>query len=142
MNRIFLTLLALIMMLPARGENADSIKVESDFSMKQLVLPVSLVGAGSLGFVEPVRNARVDLRDHVNEWRGDNYVKVDDYIQYIPMASIYGLSLLGAEAKHNYVDRTLEFATASIATAAMVRTMKFLIDERRPDGSANNSLPS
>lgn len=142
MNRIFLTLLALIMMLPARGENADSIKVKSDFSMKQLVLPVSLVGAGSLGFVEPVRSARVDLRDHVNEWRGDNYVKVDDYIQYIPMASIYGLSLLGAEAKHNYVDRTLEFATASIATAAMVRTMKFLIDERRPDGSANNSFPS
>ena len=105
-------------------------------------MPLTLIGAGTLGFVEPLKNARYEVRDYLNEWRGDHRVTVDDYLQYVPLASIYGLSLLGAEAKHGYIDRTLEFATAYIALGAIVNSIKYTVREPRPDGSANNSFPS
>jgi membrane-associated phospholipid phosphatase len=67
---------------------------------------------------------------------------VDDYLQYVPLASVYGFSLLGADAKHNYVDRTLEVGTACVALVGIVGGAKYLIDKERPDGSDFNSFPS
>lgn len=105
-------------------------------------MPLSLIAAGTLGFVEPVRSSRFEVRDYLNEWRGTHRVTVDDYLQYVPLASIYGLSLLGAEAKHNYVDRTLELTTSYIVLGAIVNGIKYTVREPRPDGSSNNSFPS
>ena len=105
-------------------------------------MPLSLIAAGTLGFVEPVRSSRFEVRDYLNEWRGIHRVTVDDYLQYVPLASIYGLSLLGAEAKHNYVDRTLELTTSYIVLGAIVNGIKYTVREPRPDGSSNNSFPS
>ena len=105
-------------------------------------MPLSLIGAGTLGFVQPIRNSRVEVRDFLNEWRGDHRTEVDDYLQYVPLASVYGLSLLGLEAKHSYVDRTLELATSYIALGVLVNGIKYTVREPRPDYSANNSFPS
>ena len=105
-------------------------------------MPLSLIGAGTLGFVEPVRSSRYEVRDFLNEWRGDHRTAVDDYLQYIPLVSVYGFSLLGAKSRHSYVDRTLELATSYIALGAIVNGIKYTVREPRPDYSANNSFPS
>ena len=95
-----------------------------------------------MGFVEPVKSACVDFQTCVGSWRGEHRTTIDDYLQYVPLASVYGLSLLGAEAKHNYVDRTLEVGTACVALVGIVGGAKYLIDKERPDGSDLNSFPS
>ena len=105
-------------------------------------MPLSLIGAGTLGFIEPIKHSRYEVRDFLDEWRGDNRTTVDDYLQYVPLASIYGLSFLGADAKHNYVDRTLELATSYIALGIIVNGIKYTARVERPDGSAYNSFPS
>ena len=143
MLRLFFTILVILLTLPSMGRGiCDSDAVENNFKAGDVVMPLTLIGAGTLGFVEPLKNARYEVRDYLNEWRGDHRVTVDDYLQYVPLASIYGLSLLGAEAKHGYIDRTLEFATAYIALGAIVNSIKYTVREPRPDGSANNSFPS
>ena len=143
MLRLFFTILVILLTLPSMGRGVcDSVAVENNFNAGDVVMPLTLIGAGTLGFVEPLKNARYEVRDYLNEWRGDHRVTVDDYLQYVPLASIYGLSLLGAEAKHGYIDRTLEFATAYIALGAIVNSIKYTVREPRPDGSANNSFPS
>lgn len=143
MVRLFFTILVILLTLPSMGRGVcDSVAVENNFKAGDVVMPLTLIGAGTLGFVEPLKNARYEVRDYLNEWRGDHRVTVDDYLQYVPLASIYGLSLLGAEAKHGYIDRTLEFATAYIALGAIVNSIKYTVREPRPDGSANNSFPS
>lgn len=143
MLRLFFTILVILLTLPSMGRGVcDSVAVENNFKAGDVVMPLTLIGAGTLGFVEPLKNARYEVRDYLNEWRGDHRVTVDDYLQYVPLASIYGLSLLGAEAKHGYIDRTLEFATAYIALGAIVNSIKYTVREPRPDGSANNSFPS
>lgn len=143
MLRLFFTILVILLTLPSMGRGVcDSVAMENNFKAGDVVMPLTLIGAGTLGFVEPLKNARYEVRDYLNEWRGDHRVTVDDYLQYVPLASIYGLSLLGAEAKHGYIDRTLEFATAYIALGAIVNSIKYTVREPRPDGSANNSFPS
>lgn len=143
MLRLFFTILVILLTLPSMGRGVcDSVAVENNFKAGDVVMPLTLIGAGTLGFVEPLKNARYEVRDYLNEWRGDHRVTVDDYLQYVPLASIYGLSLLGAEAKHGYINRTLEFATAYIALGAIVNSIKYTVREPRPDGSANNSFPS
>ena len=143
MRNILLFILSILLVLPCSAQtSSDSLRVKSNFKLGEIIMPLTLIGAGTLGFVEPIKNSRYEVRDFLNEWRGDHRVKVDDYLQYVPLASIYGLSLLGAEAKHNYVDRTLELATSYIALGVIVNGIKYTVREPRPDGSADNSFPS
>lgn len=142
MHRLLSLLLALSLVLPLSAGVNDSLAVEPDFKAGELVMPLTLVGAGTLGFVEPLRKARFEVRDYLDEWRGDHRVTVDDYLQYVPLGAVYGLSLLGADAKHGYVDRTLELATSYVALGLMVNAIKYTVREPRPDGSARNSFPS
>ena len=143
MYRLFSILMAILLALPTMGSEArDTIATQTNFKAGEVVMPLTLIGAGTLGFVQPLKNARYEVRDYLNEWRGDHRVTADDYLQYVPLGSIYGLSLLGAEAKHNYVDRTLELGTAYVALGLIVNAIKYTVREPRPDGSANNSFPS
>ena len=143
MRKFLLFVLSILLILPCSAQTtSDSLAVKSNFKAGELIMPLSLIAAGTLGFVEPVRSSRFEVRDYLNEWRGTHRVTVDDYLQYVPLASIYGLSLLGAEAKHNYVDRTLELTTSYIVLGAIVNGIKYTVREPRPDGSSNNSFPS
>lgn len=143
MRSILLTLLSLLFVLPCSAKTkSDSLAVKSNFKAGELIMPLSLIGAGTLGFVEPLKSSRVEVRDFLQDWRGDRRTEVDDYLQYVPLASVYGLSLLGADAKHNYVDRTLELATAYVSVGVLVNAIKYTVRTERPDGSAFNSFPS
>ena len=143
MFRLFSIILAVVLTFPVMGrDECDSIAAQTNFKTGEVVMPLSLIGVGTLGFVEPLKNARYEVRDYLNEWRGNHRVTTDDHLQYLPLASFYGLSLLGAEAKHNYVDRTLELVTSYVALGTIVNSIKYTVREPRPDGSANNSFPS
>lgn len=142
MRHILFTFLSIFLILPCSAQSADTLAVKSSFKAGELIMPLSLIGAGTLGFVEPVRSSRYEVRDYLDSWRGAHRTPVDDYLQYVPLASVYGLSLLGAEAKHNYVDRTLEMATAYVALGVIVNGIKYTVREPRPDASGNNSFPS
>lgn len=143
MKKSLLIALAVLLIIPASAQIVnDTIRLKSNFKSSEVIMPLSLIGAGTLGFVEPIRKSRYEVRDFLEEWRGEHRVTVDDYLQYAPLASVYGLSLLGADAKHNYVDRTLELAVSYVAVGVMVNAIKYTVREPRPDGSANNSFPS
>lgn len=143
MRKILLSILSLLLVLPCTAKGRpDSLAVKSNFKLGEIVMPLSLIGAGALGFVEPIKSSRYEVRDFLNEWRGDHRTRVDDYLQYVPLASVYGCSLLGAKARHNYVDRTLEMATSYVALGVIVNGIKYTVRSARPDGSANNSFPS
>lgn len=136
-------LLSLCLSLNAQmiEQRRDSSRVSS-FNPKELILPASLMAAGSLGFIPEVKDLVIDVRDDVLEWRGDRTTEIDTYLQFLPHLSYYGLSLVGLDAKHNYVDRTLVIATSTVATLAITHGAKCLFGVERPDGSDNRSFPS
>ena len=72
MKHSLLILLSLLMIKPLSAQTPiDTVAVESDVKIKELVLPVALIGVGSLGFVEPVQSFRYEVRDRLDEWRGE-----------------------------------------------------------------------
>lgn len=75
-------------------------------------------------------------------YNGHRCINVDDYSQYVPFAAGLGLGLVGVESKHCFTDRLLVSATSAVAMGVMVRGLKMVVDEERPDGSNFDSFPS
>lgn len=103
----------------------DAVAVEfvdesTRFNAKQLILPGALIAVGSLGLVPAVKEINRDIRDEVADMRDGHYFRADDYLQYLPVVSTYGLSLLGAKARHSYLDRTFLIATSYLTMGVLV----------------------
>lgn len=146
-------LLLLLLLVPSfclwaqpAATDIDSLVVADQtvrFRSTQLILPLSLVAVGAVGVMTPgLKSFNRTVRNGVADLRKEHYVDADNYIQYLPVVSTFGLSLLGAKAKHSYVERVLITATAYAAMGVMVNGVKFLVNEQRPDGTAFNSFPS
>ncbi len=141
---LFLTLLFIPAFLYAQTTKDTLIVYPSEkFSAKQLILPASLIAVGSWGinngWFNKINNK---IQNKMIDWRDDNYIHIDDYIRYLPVASHLGLGLLGAQAKHSFKERLVITATSYLAMGIIVRSLKLAINEKRPDSEAHNSFPS
>lgn len=122
----------------ASGEQTDSKPV---FHPKQVIFPAVAITVGSIGAATSFgKKVNREVRDALR-YR-NHKIKADDYLQYLPVVSVYGLSLLGAPAKHDYLERTVITATAYATMGVLVGSVKYLAKVRRPDGSSRNSFPS
>lgn len=115
---------------------------KTTFKAKQLIVPAALITIGALGvnngWFRPINQ---NIREEVVPMKHNKF-HADDYIQYLPVISVYGLSLAGAKAKHSYYERTLITATSYLAMGIMVNAVKLAVSEQRPNSSATNSFPS
>ena len=107
----------------------DSIaKNPYSFKAKQLIAPVSLF---SLGVI-----ARNTEFNHFVQKNTTDYVKgkfkIDDYLQYAPIVSVFAMSNLGVPAKHSIKERMLIGATAYAITAVAVNGLKYTVRDLRP----------
>lgn len=100
------------------GEVKDSLTYSNSnkttqFKVKQLILPASLIAVGSWGvcngFLQSVNHS---VQDGMTNLRGDHYFHADDYIQYLPVVSYVGLGLVGVKAKHSFKERLIVTATS------------------------------
>lgn len=141
--RNILSIVLSLTLLPCLAQSStDTLAVQPNFKWGEVIMPTALIGVGTLGFIEPLKHTHYEVQDYLDSWRGDHRTSVDDYLQYVPLASLYGLSLLGADAKHGYIDRTLELAVAYGAVGVIVNGIKYTVRKPRPDGTSHNSFPS
>lgn len=111
------------------------------FHPRQLIFPAATIAVGSV-------LAATHWGDKVNDKVRDalhyrhHKMKADDYVQYLPLVSVYGLSLLGAPARHDYLERTVIAATSYLTLAVVVNGVKHVAKVRRPDTGTRNSFPS
>lgn len=113
------------------------------FRPTQLILPGALIAVGSWGVCNGwfcgIKN---DIKDGMSDLRGDNYIHVDDYIQYLPTVAYVGLGSMGVKSRLRFKERLVVTATAYLAMGVMVNGVKYAVGEKRPDSSARNSFPS
>lgn len=147
MLRIFL--IAIVAVTTAHGQEAekDTIKVDiqdqtQKFKFRQLVIPAALIGYGVVGIGnDQLLSFNSQIRSEVTE-DIDDKLTIDDFSQYLPAASVYGLNALGIKGKHNFKDRTIIMATSYLLMSASVLSLKSVIREKRPDGTDYHSFPS
>ncbi len=136
--------------IPHIQEITDSINKESSlkygeysFNAKQLILPTSLFAVGVLGtFIKPYEDFNEIVRDKVSDLRGNNKIKVDDYVQYLPTAAHLFLGFTRVPHKNSFLQRLSVDATSAISLAFLTNVFKYTFREKRPDSNARNSFPS
>ncbi len=115
----------------------------TSFRPTQLILPASLIAVGTFGVYNGFfRKMDVSIKEGMDNLRGNHYFHADDYVQYLPIAAYIGLDYIGVRGKHTLKERVVVGATAYIAMAACINTLKYTIREQRPDSYTRNSFPS
>ncbi len=105
--------------------------------VKMSVAPLVFFAASAATWGE-----REQIREMRNRYIPDFTVKYDDYLQYAPSATVYGLKLAGVKGRNNVGRATLSYATSLAIMGILVNTIKYTAKIERPDGSSNNSFPS
>lgn len=112
---------------------ADVCGTEHKFKAQQLIVPGALLAAGSVG---------IAFYEELGNWGTGKHTKVDDYIQYVPVAANVFLGCCGVKHKHSFVDRILISATAYTVELALVNGLKYTVKELRPSAVDSKSFPS
>ncbi|WP_298394793.1 phosphatase PAP2 family protein [Flavobacterium sp.] len=112
------------------------------FKFKQLIIPSVLIGYGVIGIEsDQLKLFNTQIKEEVNE-DIDEKITIDDFAQYAPALSVYGLNAFGIKGKHNLKDRTIILGTSYLLMSAPILSLKSITKVERPDGSAFNSFPS
>jgi membrane-associated phospholipid phosphatase len=112
------------------------------FNYKQLIIPSVLIGYGVIGLnSDQLKGYNLKVQDEVTE-NIDKKFTVDDVLQYVPAAAVYGLNACGVEGKNNLKDRSIILASSYLMMSVTVLALKSITKVERPDGSSNNSFPS
>lgn len=106
------------------------------FHPKSLILPASLITVGAVG------TAIDGMNDFHLFHRKDSVkkIRIDDYMEWGMLGWVFVCDLLGKE-KHHWVDQLCLVVIAEGLNAAMTRTLKYTVNEMRPDGGPH-SFPS
>lgn len=110
--------------------------------LSRLIVPAVMVGTGVIALESDwLKYQNKEVRDELQE-NIDRKFTIDDFSQYLPMASVYALNMIGVKGKHNFRDRTIILGTAALIMASTVNALKYTTRVERPDGSTRNSFPS
>lgn len=86
------------------------------------------------------------IREHVQMWRRNSFdfrsFPIDNVIQFIPFVSVVGLNLAGVPSRHSTVPLLRRSLSSFLLTTAIVQSLKWSVNEIRPDYSNDNSFPS
>jgi hypothetical protein len=149
-NFIFFIIILLSLVSSAQSVDAtipvDSLvvknKTQIQFKAKQLIIPAVLIGYGIIGIGnDQLESFNDQIKEEVKE-NIDEKFTIDDFSQYLPLASVYGLSAIGVKGKNNFRDKTVIIATSYLIMGIAVNSLKRTLKVERPDGSGFNSFPS
>lgn len=138
-----LSLALWLLCLPVFGQRRDSVYTASErFHWEKLIVPVSLVGVGTICAYLPAYQTDVNLP--VRAWaarvRGENYLPIDDYIQYAPILA-YGIAAACGAGNHKFLEQLMTGATAGLLCWGMSQGIKYATSLERPNGKAH-TFPS
>lgn len=110
--------------------------VSYQFKPASLILPASLITVGAIGTaIEGMNDFHLFSRKE-----SVKKIRVDDYLEWGMLGWVFACDLIGKE-KHNWVDQLCLVVLAEGLNAGMTRTLKYTVNETRPDGGPY-SFPS
>lgn len=89
-----------------------------------------------------IKEQNTPFRTLRNRFEPTFHQHYDDYIQYLPLATAWGLKLAGVESRSSWGEMAVSNLFSAALMAGMVNSLKYTVRERRPDDSADNSFPS
>jgi len=109
---------------------------------KVVLMPSVLIGAGLLSTTDNEVFDKFEIHEERQKDFPGFRTHIDDYLQYAPIAAVYGLNLAGIKGEHDFVNRTVLMMKSEIIMMAMVIPLKKWTAVPRPDTGSKNSFPS
>jgi len=158
----FLSLVSMIVFLPASPQTTDSSSVRSTgtdktlkkiavlvqekrkpFPIKQLVAPTLMVMYGISGLEnDGIKKINTGFKEEIYTENPHRKSQLDNYLVFAPAATVYGLNALGIKGKHNFRDRSMIYLMSNLIMSGTVFSVKRFSHEQRPDNSNYFSFPS
>ena len=115
-----------------------------DSFLKSAIVPLSLASVGMI--IESLPSQTVFSKDRIKQQVQDQLsgfrTSADNYLQFAPIAAMFGLKLSGVKSRSDLLNQTILTAKSEMLVSAIVFSMKAVIHDWRPDGSDNQSMPS
>jgi hypothetical protein len=107
--------------------------------IKKSILPASLIGLGVvINNSHFEKKFQTDLRNKV----GNSYeFRIDDYVQFMPIAEMYIADAFKIKAKNHWFDQTKYLFISNFISSAITHSLKRITNKTRPNGSLH-SFPS
>jgi membrane-associated phospholipid phosphatase len=142
-SRILISILLILALSKhAAAQNiTDSTTVKT--SWKRVVLaPAVLVSAGLIAMTDNEVFDKWEIEEGRNEIAPNFHTHADDYLQYLPLAVVYGLNLSGIKGEHDLANLTALVIKSELIMTAIVFPLKKLTAVPRPDTGSPDSFPS
>lgn len=110
---------------------------------KSLFIPAMLITYG-VATMEAHKDETIngEFKEEIWSDKPHQQVKIDNYLQYAPAASVYLLNAVGVKGKNNFRDRTMIYLLSNVILNSIVYPAKKITHQLRPDGSSYTSFPS
>lgn len=127
------------------AQDTDSLTSTANKKFRWWV-PTLLIGTGTLGMIDKDADEffinKFEVREERNENFGNFVNHFDDYLQHIPSASVFLLSLSGVEGRHDLRNQSKLYLKSQLLMLTTVYSLKYTVGEARPDTGKKNSFPS
>lgn len=111
--------------------------------IKSLIVPAALITYGFIALgSEELKEFDISLKIGIPKDHPTFYTKIDNYIQYSPAVTVYGLNAIGIKGKNNFRDRTMIYLLSNTIMGVTVQSLKAITKAPRPDGFGTNAFPS
>lgn len=114
----------------------------SRLRFKEYIAPTVLISYGLWCSGDNGFPSSKQVRNYRNEQLPNFQTRVDDYLVFAPAAAVYALDYFDVKSTSNPINQTLLFAKTSTLTLVTVYGLKYLTQEKRPNGSNDYSFPS
>ena len=145
MKCTLLLALSLLCCIKAPSQVSDSIPNAHGMlhCVKSYAAPVLITTYGVIAIgPSTVFYDRFDARKDVQNRFPGFHSTADNYLQFVPAATVFSLSLAGVKGKHNFIDQLFLYAGSMALSEGLATALKYTTRVLRPDGSSKNSFPS
>ena len=134
---IFLLVIFFIVNINTKAQTPDTAK--NKITVKKYILPATLITSGIIiNNSQFEQNLKINLRNYVGN---DFEFKIDNYIQFAPIAEMYIADMFKIKAKNHWFDQTKYLLISNLITSGITHGIKYIINKTRPNGSPY-SFPS
>jgi hypothetical protein len=143
---LFCTCLVASNAQPLRISTPDSVPIKKKHRLASLIIPGSLIALGTAIMLDKDADEFFLNNFEVREERNEHFVnfshRIDDYLQHVPSATAFIMSVSGVKGKHDLPNQIALYVKSELVMLSVVYPLKYTIGEQRPDEGDRYSFPS
>ncbi|PZR15335.1 MAG: PAP2 family protein [Flavobacterium psychrophilum] len=109
---------------------------------KAFAVPLLFTAAGLYSITDNDLINKLEVQEERNELIPKFRSHIDDYLQYAPIAAVYGLNAIGIKGKNNFGNRTAILIKSELLVGILTYSLKKITAVPRPDTGQPTSFPS